>query len=348
VHLTLRQLNYFVGIVDAGNMTRAAGALRVAPTALSLQVRAMEERLEVRLLQRHSRGVRPTEAGAELCRKARQILALVDETEREVSTAHGRAHRDLRVGAPPSALRPVGIEALIEGARSRGHPGLQIVTGFSDTLTEQLLDGALDFALVCDTPRNDALRRIDLIEESLVFVTCPAEAHAGGRVTLSEALDSGLVFPGERGACWRLVDAEARKEGLALNARQMVGSVDVARHLVTRGTATAILPFGAVATECRAGQLAAHDIVDHALYRRTSLAWLPDSPDAAEAGDFVDLVIDTVSDLHDETPGHSRLLPHADAHPPVPRLGPATALMALLWSGPDPAAFLFGGLPGLL
>lgn len=340
MHLTLRQLSYFVGIVDAGNMTRAAETLRVAPTALSLQVRAMEERLEVRLLQRHSRGVRPTAAGEELYLKARQIVAMVDDAERQVSLGHGRAQRDLRLGAPPSALRPIGIGALIEAARGRGHGGMQVVTGFSASLAAQVLDGALDFALLCDSPPNDALRQIDLIEEALVFVTCPAEAHGGGRVTLAEALDSELVFPGERGACWRLVDAEARKEGLALSARQMVGSIDVARHLVTRGIATAILPYGTVATESRAGQLAVHDIVDHAIYRRTSLAWLPESPDAAEATDFVDIIIETVDALHAQTADHSRLLPHADA--PRAHLGAASALFAFLAPGLDPLLRLAG------
>jgi LysR family nitrogen assimilation transcriptional regulator len=338
VHLTLRQLHYFIEIVDAGNMTRAAQVLHVAPTALSLQIRAMEERREVRLLQRHSRGVRPTDAGDELYLKAKQILALVDDVERHVAPANGRPRRDLRVGAPHSILRPVGIEALIERARGRGHPGMQIVTGLSDALTGQLLDGALDFALVCDTPPNDALRQIDLIEEGLVFVTSPAQAHADGCVTLDEALQSDLVFPRERGPCWRLVDAEARKAGLTLTPRQVVGSIDVALHLATRGIATAILPYGAVAAEAEAGQVVVHDIVDHALWRRTSLAWLPESPDAAEAGDFVDLVLETVGDLHEATLDHSRLLPHAEPRRSV-ALGTAS-LLSLMLPALDPALLL--------
>ena len=61
--MNLRQLRYFVSVVEAGNMTRAAEQLHVAQTALGMQIRQIEEDLGVALLVRHSRGVEPTKAG---------------------------------------------------------------------------------------------------------------------------------------------------------------------------------------------------------------------------------------------------------------------------------------------
>ena len=61
--MNLRQLKYFIGVVEAGNMTRAAERLHVAQTALGMQIRQIEEELGVPLLVRHSRGVEPTKAG---------------------------------------------------------------------------------------------------------------------------------------------------------------------------------------------------------------------------------------------------------------------------------------------
>lgn len=55
--MNLRQLKYFVGVIEAGNMTRAAEQLHVAQTALGMQIRQLEEDLGVALLVRHSRGV---------------------------------------------------------------------------------------------------------------------------------------------------------------------------------------------------------------------------------------------------------------------------------------------------
>jgi LysR family nitrogen assimilation transcriptional regulator len=69
----LRQLKYFVAIVEAGNMTRAAEQLHVAQTALGMQIRQLEEGLGVALLIRHSRGVEPTKAGRLLHARAVSI-----------------------------------------------------------------------------------------------------------------------------------------------------------------------------------------------------------------------------------------------------------------------------------
>jgi LysR family nitrogen assimilation transcriptional regulator len=308
MHLTLRQLQYFTEIVDAGNMTRAAERLYVAPTALSLQVRAMEERLGVVLLQRHSRGVRPTDAGTELYRKARQILAMVDETERMVSSGHGAPRSPLRFGTPISLLGPVGVERLLEGTRRLGRPGIEVVQGYSCDLIDQLREGALDFVLACDGQDSASLRHLDLLDEELVFVTHPEGADDDRAVTLAEVLASDIAIVSDKGMIWRTVHAMARSAGLRCDTPRKVGSVGVLRHLVRRGLATAILPFGDARADCAAGTLVAHRIVDHPMHRRTSLAWRADDPEAAEAGDFVALVSHVVADLHDKSDSHITLL----------------------------------------
>ncbi|MGE0315145.1 MAG: LysR family transcriptional regulator [Lautropia sp.] len=92
--MNLRQLKYFVKVVEAGSMTRAAEQLFVAQPALGMQIRQLEEDVGVALLDRHSRGVTPTRAGALLLERARAILALVEQARSEVSACdRGRAKR---------------------------------------------------------------------------------------------------------------------------------------------------------------------------------------------------------------------------------------------------------------
>ena len=83
--MNLRQLRYFVSVVEAGNMTRAADRLHVAQTALGMQIRQLEEGLGVALLVRHSRGVEPTKAGSLLHARAMTILKSVEDACNEVS-----------------------------------------------------------------------------------------------------------------------------------------------------------------------------------------------------------------------------------------------------------------------
>ncbi|EBU7498253.1 LysR family transcriptional regulator, partial [Salmonella enterica subsp. enterica serovar Typhi] len=73
--MDLRQLKYFVKVVESGSFSKAANVLHVAQPALSLHVKHMEEELGVALLHRAAQGVTPTQAGERLMLHAKRILA---------------------------------------------------------------------------------------------------------------------------------------------------------------------------------------------------------------------------------------------------------------------------------
>jgi LysR family nitrogen assimilation transcriptional regulator len=107
--LTLRQLRYFVAVAQAGNITRAAEAMRVAPTALSLQMKALEDHFRIELIRRHSRGIGLTDRGVELLEQARRILGLVDETEQHLGARTDFPNRPVLMGIAPGLSRLVGV-----------------------------------------------------------------------------------------------------------------------------------------------------------------------------------------------------------------------------------------------
>ena len=84
--IDLRQLRYFVAIVDSGSLTRAAGVLHIAQPALSQQMSALESELDSQLLTRSVKGVRPTQAGWAVYRHAQTVLKLTMQTR---DVAHG-------------------------------------------------------------------------------------------------------------------------------------------------------------------------------------------------------------------------------------------------------------------
>jgi LysR family transcriptional regulator, nitrogen assimilation regulatory protein len=313
MHLTLRQLLYFIEIVEAGNMSRAAERLHVATTALSLQVRAMEEHLGVKILLRHSRGVQATPAGRDLYRKAQDILAMVNETERTVGAREALRPRSIRLGAPPSVLRLIGIDAVLVLSRREDGIVLDLAEGFSCDLLSRVREGELDFALACEVEPSDALRVIDLIEERLVFSTAVDAARPDRQIGLAEALRSELVFYSESDAVWKVVHASAKAHGLEVNVARKVRSLTLMRQMVRRGVATLISPYGAVAEEAERGDLAIHDIVDHPVRRRTSLVWMAEHQGGGERGAAVDHCIGIARRLHDRIGQRSRLLPRGEA-----------------------------------
>ena len=82
--MDLRQLRYFVAIVQSGSISRAALQLNVAQPALSMHIRNMETDLGTPLLFRAPHGVQPTEAGLILFRNARAILDQVETARHEI------------------------------------------------------------------------------------------------------------------------------------------------------------------------------------------------------------------------------------------------------------------------
>ena len=80
--MELRQLRYFVKVVEAGSMSRAALDLDLVQSALSQQISRLESELSTRLLQRSAKGVVPTEAGLAFFREAQLVLPHAEQAAR--------------------------------------------------------------------------------------------------------------------------------------------------------------------------------------------------------------------------------------------------------------------------
>lgn len=273
--LTLRQLRYFSQIVEAGNLTRAAKSLNLAPTALSLQVREMEDRLGVKLLDRHSRGVRPTDRGTMLYERSLQILAMVRETESEIS---GRDidRRVIDIGILPSMVRLLGFHALHVASGRAPSIDLRFSEISSLSQVTQLRAGELNFAIVRDLEPAPEFRWIDVLMERLVYVTAPSKARSSGLFSLQEVLSSELAFYREGDSFWRRVHTAASAAHLTVLSTQIVGSIFMLRQMVSDGETSAIVPFGLVHGDAGLGRIAVHEIADHPIWQRISLVWSAD------------------------------------------------------------------------
>ena len=113
--MQLRQLRYFVEIVEAGSFSRAAAIIHVAQPALSHQIAALEQEIGVSLLHRGPRGVRPTAAGEMLHREAASILRQMEQLPPKVRSTGGVTEGTANLGMtrhlprswPARSWRPV-------------------------------------------------------------------------------------------------------------------------------------------------------------------------------------------------------------------------------------------------
>ncbi|MGC5198430.1 LysR family transcriptional regulator, partial [Aphanothece microscopica] len=273
---------YFLSAVDAGSMTRAAEMHHVAPTALSLQLKLLEEAFGVALLERHARGVTPTPQGVELYQRGRQILDLVSEVEAQMAAAGPRARRVVRLGIPPAIARLIAGQAIMGMARAAPGTELQIVEGWSAELAEQVAAGTLDLVLGYGVTTATGLRGIDLAEERFVLAAAAGMALPDRPLTMAEALDHPLVFYGRRTVAWRAVRDAATALGRVPRILQEVNSIEAWRQLIILGEGVAITPIGAVAEEAAAGRIRICDLAPPGITQRVGLAGRADA--LADAG----------------------------------------------------------------
>jgi DNA-binding transcriptional LysR family regulator len=160
--MELRHLRYFVAIAEERSFTRAAERLWIAQPGLSSQTRRLETELGVKLLERHSRGVDLTEAGALFLERARAVLAAAD-----TAASVGRDLRDgiagsVRLGLATGARWPRAAAMLERFAREHEHVEVTVVEGHGGTLWRDLRHGRLDAVIAPATFASPDLSRLAL------------------------------------------------------------------------------------------------------------------------------------------------------------------------------------------
>jgi DNA-binding transcriptional LysR family regulator len=99
--MDIRQLRYFMAIVEEGQISRAAKRLHIAQPPLSLQLKLLEEDLDVQLIERNTKSLRLTAAGHALYQRAEQIMGLVTTTVKEIREFDEGLRGTLTIGSPP-------------------------------------------------------------------------------------------------------------------------------------------------------------------------------------------------------------------------------------------------------
>ncbi|WP_343637730.1 LysR family transcriptional regulator [Roseateles sp.] len=238
--MTLNQLEYFIQVAEHGSFSKAALVLGVAQPALSRQVRALETELHETLFLRNGRGVELTEAGRRLLEHGQGILHLVAQARDDLSAHRHEPLGQIVVAMPPTQAR-LHTLPLIEAFRvACPRARLVVMEGFSAHLTEWLVSGRADLALVYNPEPLPALEILPLREESLRLLS-PAGAAPPGPLTLAGLSRYPLVMP-QRGHVFRKrMEEAAAMAGVQLRVDWEVSSVPAILELVGAGLGHAAL-----------------------------------------------------------------------------------------------------------
>lgn len=234
-------------------MTRAAAQLNVAQPALGLQIRQLEEALQVTLLERHSRGVVPTPAGKLLHERAVAILAMFEAAEYDVRAFGGAQIETVTIGVTYSTMRLAGHDMLVAAKRDLSDVRFILVEEPSIVLEKEVENGHVDLALNFAEADPSTFNQIPLQLEELVFVQLADRAPKTPVISLDTVFANELVLAGDRDPVRKMVEQAAQQANLTPNIAFEVQSLMVTRQMVLDGLATSILPYGVFADEIAQG-----------------------------------------------------------------------------------------------
>lgn len=247
--MDMRQLRYFVQIVESGSLAKASRQLFIAQPALSQQMARLEEEVGKPLLVRSSRGVAPTENGEALYHHAKFMLRQLDQAvsvaRQETAAVSGR----VTFGLAPTTVCQVGLP-LLQHLRVK-YPGvlLNIVEGLSGHLEHMTRVGQLDLAVLFHQKAAAELTVEPLLEEEL-FVILPLGSPLVGAqctsLTLKEVGALPLILPSPGHGLRRRIALEFERANLPLDAVAEIDSLPLLMHCVGDGIGATIKPMAAI------------------------------------------------------------------------------------------------------
>lgn len=257
--MTLEQLRVFVAVAERQHVTRAAEALRIAQSAASASIAALEGRHGAKLFHRVGRGIELTEAGTLFLVEARAVLARAEAAELVLSELGGLRRGTLAVQASQTIASYWLPRHLV--AFRRAHPGIDIrlAVGNTTQVAAAVHDGSAELGFVEGAVNDPALESRAVARDQLVIVVGTGHPWAGcGAITPDRLAESDWVLR-EAGSGTRSV-FEAALEGFGLAASSLRVVLDLpsnesVRAAVEAGMGATAISASAAAPSIEAGLL---------------------------------------------------------------------------------------------
>ena len=248
--MDLRNLRYFIAVIDAGSLSKAAASLYVAQPALTAQIKKLETELGAQLLERSHVGVTPTPVGLQLYHDARRLL----------SDASAMQERIRRSGASPEGsvtlALPLLLVALLAGpllmTLKRACPRIRVFVLDDSSLMvrKAMVEGRADLGILVDAPQVPKLICRPLAEESIFLYgrdpdrSVPVTPTGDGppSVPFATAAALPLVLQSARFSIRQNVERIAAERGIALNVVHEHDSARVIRSLYLAGAGFTFTP----------------------------------------------------------------------------------------------------------
>ncbi|MBD9488065.1 LysR family transcriptional regulator [Ensifer sp. ENS11] len=303
--ITLRQMRYFLALMDQLNVTAAARKLHVVQPALSSQLRKLEATLGVSLFERQRTGLKPLADAHGLAGLFREGVEACDQLVVQANRIAPGDPQKITIGVVPLAthigpLSEALAAAISEWTGQHAAIKLQLVEAPATALHRWVEAGEISFAIVETQVSRSS--QLDLRnQDRMVVVTKSVDAILPpGDVELAKCTTLPLILPSPVFGLRQLLDQAAESEGLAFAPDMEINSIAMILALVRRMRLATILPETAIQNVARAEMFQLNPIGSPSIYRRLSIVFSTDrSLTDAERG-LVDLLKARLADANQQ------------------------------------------------
>jgi LysR family nitrogen assimilation transcriptional regulator len=289
--MDLRQLRYFIGVVKAGSLTRAADQLHVAQSALSHHLASLEAELDTQLVIRGRKGIVLTEAGNVLYRDAEAILRQLEAAKQAAKNALNLPSGRVAVGFP-TVLAPLLSYELFTRVRAV-YPQIVLCVseGNSAMVRERLVNNRLDIAVLYADQRERGFAVEPLALEELLYVTADPDPSP---ILISDAAQLPLLMPGPGSTCRRVAEEAFKNRALTVTSICEIHTLSALHGAIASGIGNAILSWAAAVYHSdQRKALNCRRIADAKLVRPVALCF----SEVGQRGPAVDAVAETLKSL---------------------------------------------------
>lgn len=300
--MEIRQIKYFVAVIDCGSLSQAARQVHVAQSALSKQMSALEDELGVQLFHRSHNGVVASEAGKVFYEYAQGMLKHLVDARAAVTSSPDAVSGSIIVALPQSVATILAMPLMRTVAARYPQVAFHLNEELTGNVMDQLIRGRVDLALFTSADLPEQVLFSALIEEDfyLIHRAHAPDAPPAGDVSLQQALARPLVFPSQaHGHSTRtLVEQAVAQHGLSVGEIAMeVNSVHILKSAVEAGIGHTIMPLNLAMREIDDGRLVAHRIAADGLTRTLGICSCASMPASRLKTLISELIRDVVRDM---------------------------------------------------
>jgi DNA-binding transcriptional LysR family regulator len=289
--MELWQLEVFSAVAAEKSFSRAGHKLGRTQPAISSAIKLLEGELGEPLFDRMGKSIRLTVAGELLSEYAKRLLRLREEAVLAVGELRGLSRGTLRLGANETTCLYLLPEVLAAFKQAYPQVQIDIHRAITRSITERVIDGALDFGIVTLPIKNARLEAITIHRDEMALIVGPAHALASRRsVKMSDLEDEPFILHKIGTTTRERLVKHFNDGGVKMKVTMELASIETIKRFVSIGMGISIVPRLCIAREIEEGSLRALTVRDARFQRKLGLIYNKDRYQSQAARAFLEVI----------------------------------------------------------